>query len=144
MPYSNRLLGFGFWFRQLWAESLGKRKPGGEAEGLTPVVALGATDQHSQLQIYLDGPDDKTITFIEVEDYENDVEIPGADYEDFSYLYRNRLQDLIHAELFATRRVLTSNGRTNATLSLSRISPETIGGIMFLYEVVTTLSGLST
>ncbi|HEX3035473.1 MAG TPA: glucose-6-phosphate isomerase [Thermodesulfobacteriota bacterium] len=142
MPYSDRLIGFGSWFRQLWAESLGKKKANQESEGFTPVVALGATDQHSQLQLYLEGPNDKTITFIEVEDYESEIEIPkGFDKDEFSYLYGNSLQDLIRAELSATRRVLTSNGRPNVTLSIPRVSPESIGGIMFFYEVVTTLMG---
>jgi len=142
MPYSDRLLGFGLWFRQLWAESLGKKKSNGESEGPTPVAALGATDQHSQLQLYIEGPNDKAITFIELEDYESELEIPGSfEHRDFSYLPGNRLQDLIRAELSATRRVLTKNGRTNATISLSRITPETIGGVIFLYEVVTTFMG---
>ncbi len=142
MPYSDRLLGFGLWFRQLWAESLGKKRNSHESEGPTPVVALGATDQHSQLQLYLEGPDDKTITFIELEDYESEIEIPRSfDLNDFSYLPGNRLEDLIRAELFATKTVLTRNKRANATICLSRISPETLGGIIYLYEVVTTLMG---
>ncbi|MBI2487313.1 MAG: glucose-6-phosphate isomerase [Deltaproteobacteria bacterium] len=142
MPYSDRLLGFGLWFRQLWAESLGKRKNSRESEGPTPVVALGATDQHSQLQLYLQGPDDKSITFIELEDYESEIEIPRSfEHNDFSYLPGNRLEDLIRAELSATRTVLTTNGRANATIRLSRISPDTVGGIIYLYEVVTTLMG---
>lgn len=142
MPYSDRLLGFGLWFRQLWAESLGKRKSSGESEGPTPVVALGATDQHSQLQLYIEGPNDKAITFIEIEDYESELEIPASfEHRDFSYLPGNRLRDLIRAELSATRRVLTKNGRTNATVFLSRITPETVGGLIFLYEVVTAFMG---
>ncbi|HEX9831431.1 MAG TPA: glucose-6-phosphate isomerase [Thermodesulfobacteriota bacterium] len=142
MPYSDRLLGFGLWFRQLWAESLGKRKNPRESEGPTPVVALGATDQHSQLQLYLEGPSDKTITFIELEDYESEIEIPRSlEHNDFSYLFGNRLEDLIRAELSATRSVLTINSRPNATICLSRISPETVGGVIYLFEVVTTLMG---
>lgn len=141
MPYSDRLSEFGFWFRQLWAESLGKKKSNQESEGLTPVVAIGATDQHSQLQLYIEGPNDKTVTFIEIEDYECEMEIPTIEHKEFAYLSGNRLEDLVHAELSATRRVLTSNGRPNVTLSLSRISPETVGGLVFLYEVVTTFMG---
>jgi glucose-6-phosphate isomerase len=67
MPYSDRLYGFADWFRQLWAESLGKRYGTGGGElftGPTPVKALGATDQHSQVQLYIEGPFDKTITFL--------------------------------------------------------------------------------
>lgn len=141
MPYSDRLLGLGLWFRQLWAESLGKKNSDGGGQGPTPIVALGATDQHSQLQLYLEGPNDKTVTFIELNDYENGTEIPETRYKDFRYLSRNMLEDLIQAELYATRKVISSNGMSNATLSLSRISPETIGGIMFLYEVVTLFMG---
>jgi glucose-6-phosphate isomerase len=142
MPYSERLWGFAMWFRQLWAESLGKRKPGGGCVGLTPAVALGTQDQHSQLQLFMDGPDDKTITFIRVENEPHDSEIPKSIVkEDFKSLYGSTLGELLLAELAATRDALARRGRSSVTISLSAISPETIGAIFFLYEMVTVYMG---
>jgi hypothetical protein len=80
MPYTDRLREFAEWYRQLWAESLGKRvdrngKP--VHVGPTPVGAVGATDQHSQVQLFMEGPFDKVITFMTVDDLGVDVPIPG-------------------------------------------------------------------
>jgi len=80
MPYSNSLYDFADWYRQLWAESLGKRfdKDGREVfTGQTPVKALGTTDQHSQIQLYAEGPNDKVITFLTVENFNHDYVIPN-------------------------------------------------------------------
>ena len=79
MPYSDRLREFAEWYRQLWAESLGKRLDRGGAEvfrGPTPVAAVGATDQHSQVQLFIEGPFDKTVTFIRVRDTRELLTIP--------------------------------------------------------------------
>lgn len=142
MPYSEKLWGFAMWFRQLWAESLGKKKPGDGCVGLTPAVALGAQDQHSQLQLFIDGPDDKTITFIRVESQSLDLEIPNSIVkEDFRCLYGSTLGELLLAELAATRDALARCGRSSVTISLSTISPETIGAMFFLYEMVTVYMG---
>jgi glucose-6-phosphate isomerase len=91
MPYSDRLYSIADWFRQLWAESLGKRASRAGQEvfaGPTPVKALGATDQHSQVQLYMEGPFDKTITFLAVADRDRDLTIPPsyADIEALGYL----------------------------------------------------------
>ena len=78
MPYATGLYFLGDWFRQLWAESLGKRdgtKKKNVYAGQTPVKALGTTDQHSQVQLYREGPNDKVFTFLEVERFaEQDVD----------------------------------------------------------------------
>ncbi len=143
MPYSERLRGVAMWFRQLWAESLGKRPRGrGQGVGPTPVVAMGATDQHSQLQLYLDGPDDKTFTFLEVERPGADVEIPRSlEEESFSYLWHNTMGDLLEAEMAATRRTLERRGRPCVALRLSSVRAETLGALFFLFETVTALAG---
>ncbi|MDI6740216.1 MAG: glucose-6-phosphate isomerase, partial [Candidatus Edwardsbacteria bacterium] len=81
MPYADSLYLMADWFRQLWAESLGKRidNTGATVEtGPTPVKALGATDQHSQVQLYIEGPRDKSITFLRVEKFRTDEKIPRA------------------------------------------------------------------
>lgn len=142
MPYSDRLRALGDWFSQLWAESLGKRKSKSNTVGLTPVVAVGATDQHSQLQLYLDGPANKTLTFIRVADHHSDMTIPASlEHEAFSPLEGGSLNGLLTAEFEATRDTLAHSGVPNVTLNLSRISPETIGALMFLFEIVTTQMG---
>ena len=103
MPYSSRLRDVADWYRQLWAESLGKavdRTGKTIHTGMTPVKALGATDQHSQVQLYSEGPDDKIITFLRVERFEHDVAIPDAhpDEPDLSYLAGSSFGDLLNAE----------------------------------------------
>ena len=75
MPYADSLSQFAFWFRQLWAESLGKEK-GASNIGPTPVAALGAIDQHSQVQLYNQGPNDKVFTFIEVDKFHESIKVP--------------------------------------------------------------------
>jgi len=146
MPYVERLREFAFWYRQLWAESLGKkqnRKAKMVHVGPTPVAALGATDQHSQLQLYIEGPDDKTVTFIEVDRFENDQRVPTSahDIPSLSYLSGTSMQKIIHAEREASARALTAAGRPNATIHLSRISPESMGALILFFQIATAISG---
>ena len=109
MPYSDRLRDFAEWYRQLWAESLGKRMDRGGIEvfaGPTPVAAIGATDQHSQVQLFMEGPHDKVVTFLSLEEPGEDVTIPGrADLpEELAYLGGKSLGALLQAEREATPR----------------------------------------
>ncbi|HLA51326.1 MAG TPA: glucose-6-phosphate isomerase, partial [Thermodesulfobacteriota bacterium] len=102
MPYSNALRDFAEWYIQLWAESLGKRVNLNGAVinlGPTPIKAIGATDQHSQLQLYTEGPYDKIITFIEVERFDNKIPIPEAykDVGEVSYLGGHTMDELFKA-----------------------------------------------
>src|SRR5690606_21823734 len=111
MAYSDRLYGIADWFRQLWAESLGKRhdRQGREVRtGPTPVKALGATDQHSQVQLYAEGPRDKTVTFLTVRALERDLTIPAAypDHDSLAYLAGHSLGELLRAEQRATAAAL--------------------------------------
>jgi glucose-6-phosphate isomerase len=142
MPYSDALQSLAFWFRQLWAESLGKAKTvSGETvnAGQTPVVALGATDQHSQLQLYLEGPFDKLITFLLVGNTASDVEIP-AQPGDFSYLGGHTLGELLNIEARATRLALAESGRSNMSFILPEINPFTIGQLLFLFQLQTVFA----
>ncbi len=145
MPYSDALFQIAYWFRQLWAESLGKAQTiSGETvnAGQTSVVALGATDQHSQLQLYLEGPYDKLITFLLVENIGKTVEIPLQPAQsDFSYLGGHGLEELLNIEAQATQLALTRAGRSNMSLILPEINPFTIGQLLFLLEVQTTFAG---
>ncbi|PNU20973.1 glucose-6-phosphate isomerase [Geothermobacter hydrogeniphilus] len=145
MPYSDRLRDIADWYRQLWAESLGKRTAldGSRVHvGPTPVKALGTTDQHSQVQLYMEGPFDKVVTFLAVEDYGRDLvfpAFPGAGHLD--YLSGRSMTELIQAEQQATAAALTSNGRPNCTLTLDRVSPQNVGGLVYLFEVQTLFAG---
>ena len=145
-PYSNRLWGTAFWFRQLWAESLGKaRLRTGEVVnmGQTPVAALGATDQHSQVQLYIEGPNDKTFTFWAVQKQPNAGRIPKTrlKLEAFDYLAGQDLATLIDAERRATAAALTEAGRPNCTFTLERVDEEHLGAFFQLLEFQTAFLG---
>ena len=145
MPYATALTGMADWFCQLWAESLGKRQDlqGREVwTGTTPVRAVGATDQHSQLQLYMEGPQDKLVTFLEVGKFKNNVEIPDLfpDMEGLHYLGGHSLNELLLAEQTATAFNLAQAGRPNLTLRLPEINAFTIGQLIYLLEVVTVVT----
>jgi len=146
MPYSNALYNFADWYRQIWAESLGKRfsVDGRKIEvGQTPIKALGATDQHSQIQLYIEGPNDKVITLIAVEKFRTKSPIPviGGDFEQLDYLGNHDLAELLNTELIATETALTNNHRPNCKIIFDEISPYNIGQFIFMYEVQTAFSG---
>jgi glucose-6-phosphate isomerase len=145
-PYSNQLWGSAFWFRQLWAESLGKAKSrqGDEIHvGQTPVAALGATDQHSQVQLYVEGPNDKVFTFWAVERFADSGKIPkaGLNLEAFDYLGGQTLAKLIDAERRSTAAALTEAGRPNCTFTLRKLDPEHLGAFLQLMEFQTAFLG---
>jgi len=146
MPYAGRLVAFADWYKQLWAESLGKRlnRRGRTVEtGQTPVTALGATDQHSQVQLYVEGPHDKVVTFLELEHYRRDVRIPRlhADLDSTGYLGGRTLGQLLKAEKLGTEVALSAAGRPNFTYRLPRISAHVLGQLIYLFEFQTALSG---
>jgi glucose-6-phosphate isomerase len=146
MPYADRLAHLADWYRQLWAESLGKRldRRGRVAEtGQTPVTSLGATDQHSQVQLYMEGPHDKVVTFLEVTAFRRDVRIPRfhAGLASLGYLGGRTLSELLRAEKRGTEIALTAAGRPNFTYLVPRISAGTLGQLFYLFEFQTALSG---
>lgn len=144
MPYAQGLQHLSDWFAQLWAESLGKRvsRDGQVVEvGQTPVKALGATDQHSQLQLYQEGPHDKLMVFVEVEDFGEDILIPTVADSRIAYLSNQTLGALLTTEKKGTEMALTRSGRPNYTLRLPRVSAHTIGQTFFLLEMMTALAG---
>ena len=145
-PYSNHLWGTAFWFRQLWAESLGKAKNRrGETihTGQTPVAALGTTDQHSQVQLYIEGPNDKVFTFWAVEKFSDAGRIPKARYgqEAFDYLAGQTLERLIRSERCSTAAAMTAMGRPNCTFVLQRVDEEHLGAFLQLMEFETAFMG---
>lgn len=146
MPYAQSLRDIADWFRQLWAESLGKRvNRRGEVVqcGLTPINALGATDQHSQVQLYVEGPVDKLFTFIHVDQFSVQTPIPQGFSNDpaFTYLAGQSLNKLLHAEEFATRAALTKAGRPNVTIALPAVNPYYIGQLLLFFELQTAYAG---
>ncbi|HET8648264.1 MAG TPA: glucose-6-phosphate isomerase, partial [Vicinamibacteria bacterium] len=146
MPYCEALLHMADWYRQLWAESLGKRldRRGRVVEtGQTPVVALGATDQHSQVQLYVEGPHDKVVTFWEVSAFREDVAIPRlhGDLASTAYLGGRTLGELLLAEKKGTEVALTRAGRPSFTYLLPRLSEHVLGQLFYLFEFQTALSG---
>ena len=146
MPYTNALDPLADWFRQLWAESLGKQhdRDGREVfAGPTPIKALGATDQHSQIQLYREGPHDKVIGFVEVERFERDLAIPGdLEVESLRYLHGASLGALLAAEKRATEFALVASRRPNFTIRLPRLDARSVGQFIGLWEMVTAYAGL--
>ncbi|MEO5826220.1 MAG: glucose-6-phosphate isomerase [Gemmatimonadales bacterium] len=146
MPYSDRLRDFAEWYRQLWAESLGKRvdRDGTEVfRGPTPVGAVGATDQHSQVQLFIEGPFDKTITFIRVRDTVEMLPIPGRDGlgPEMSYLPGKTLGGLLDAEFIATREALRSQGRMSSTIEIDTLDARTLGHLFMFFQLATGYAG---
>jgi len=146
MPYSHRLKDVADWFRQLWAESLGKQRDrDGKVvtTGPTPVNALGVTDQHSQVQLYMEGPNNKSFTFLAVADHGRTVRIPPAhkDLAAFGYLGGKTLNELFEAERIGTELALTGQHRPNLTLHLPKVNAENLGKLFFFFELATAFSG---
>jgi glucose-6-phosphate isomerase len=144
--YSQYLWGAAFWYRQLWAESLGKRvdRKGNVVEaGQTPIAALGVTDQHSQLQLYMEGPRDKMFTFWGVERHRVDLKIPKAfpQREAFGYLGGQAIGKLFDSERRATESALTQAGRPNCRWMLPCVDEYTIGAFFQALEFQTAYAG---
>jgi glucose-6-phosphate isomerase len=135
MPYAERLESFAEWFAQLWAESLGKS--GG---GQTPARALGATDQHSQLQLYRAGRRDKLVTLVRARDRTDRV-IPDTDIEELSYLGNTGLGELLDAEFEATEASLAAAGRPNVRVELDSLDAHALGELLYSMEAACILAG---
>jgi glucose-6-phosphate isomerase len=137
LPYADRLKPLSEWFCQLWAESLGK-----EGKGSTPYPSLGTTDQHSQLQLWMQGPSDKVITFLRIGDCGTDVPIPRV-FEDtgFGYLGGHSLAELITAEEESTELCLAGNGRPNMTITVPVVDAAHLGQLFLFFELATAFAG---
>jgi len=146
MPYAYALRDIADWFRQLWAESLAKKQniTGSAIKvGLTPVKSLGATDQHSQLQLYMEGPPDKYIVFLGVNEYRSEIIIPplsGAP-ESLAYLGGCSMANLIQAEQRGTELALAEAGCPSCTITLASITPRTIGALLYTLQLTTAMMG---
>ncbi len=143
MPYADPLRDLALWFVQLWAESLGKIRKDGTHTGPTPLPALGATDQHSQVQLFMEGPLDKTVTFIAVKGREKDGPIPSrhADISELAYIGGHTLGELIDVEQRATAGALAVRGRFNATIHIDKIDAWHLGALMQTFALATAYAG---
>jgi glucose-6-phosphate isomerase len=145
MPYADGLYAAADWFRQLWAESLGKSTTiTGESAcvGQTPIKALGTTDQHSQVQLYMEGPADKVFIFLETswsQEVKLPIEVPKS--RTLDYLAGKSLNQLILSEKKATELALTQAHRPNATIIFPETSAYTLGQFFLLWETATVLAG---
>lgn len=146
MPYADSLKYMADWYCQLWGESLGKsvNKRGEEVfVGQTPVKALGVTDQHSQVQLYTEGPFDKVVTFLAVENYRTTFPIAKGceDIPDVAFLGGHTFNELISAERLATEYALTKAHRLNNTVTLKEVNEFTIGQLLYFFEMQTAFTG---
>jgi len=143
MPYADRLRAFTGWYVQLWAESLGKREDRNSnivEVGPTPLGAIGATDQHAQVQLFMEGPRNKLVTFVGVREVEHDLTIPNTPGAT-SYLGGHTLAELLDAERLGTTEALAADGRPSLTVELTRLDAETLGELFMLYQAATAIAG---
>jgi glucose-6-phosphate isomerase len=144
--YSHRLASLGDWYAQLLAESLGKRLSREKKEvfaGPTPVRSVGVTDQHSQVQLYVEGPFDKWFTLLAVDAPDHTVPIPHAyeDLEGVGYLGGRTLNELFHAEREGTRIALTEARRPNVSIVFPSVTPHTVGQYLYMMELAVAVMG---
>ncbi len=138
MPYSTCLRRFSDWFIQLWAESIGKSK-----KGSTPISAIGATDQHSQIQMFNEGPNDKLICFVKINKHKRDLTIPdySSEVPDFRAYAGHKVGQILNIELDATKRALTENERPNFTITLPELDEYYLSQLMYVFEMSTAIMG---
>jgi glucose-6-phosphate isomerase len=146
MPYSYHLKDLADWYRQLWAESLGKKLDLDDYEvhiGPTPIKALGATDQHSQIQLYREGPNDKLFTFLQVLNFGRNRRIsPAPDCApELKYLAGKNLRTLLNSEKRATEYAFLQSRRPCLTITFPQVNAYTVGQFIYLYEVATSITG---
>ena len=142
MPYSSKLRDLSFWFVQLWAESLGKKTKEGNV-GLTPVPAYGATDQHSQVQLFMEGPYDKVMMLLEVENPEHDFSLKNTfETKALKGLSNFNLSQLMTALLNGTLKALEEQDRPTIHMKIEKLDAYHLGQLILFYESLTALVGL--
>ncbi len=142
--YASFMEDFTKWYVQLWGESLGKIDTKGERVGPTPIGHIGSVDQHSFLQLIMQGPRDKSVTFIKVEDFEKKLKIPDIKLEHIDkcdYVNGRTFNELINAECDATFESMVSEGIPVDSITLDRINEANLGELVLYYELLTSLTG---
>ncbi|MDR0454661.1 MAG: glucose-6-phosphate isomerase [Deferribacteraceae bacterium] len=146
MPYSSRLIKFAEWFCQLWGESLGKYiSDNGNITnfGNTPLRLTGSVDQHSQLQLLREGPDDKFLTFIGLVSHECDKMLKGDMHSAYSYLTDFKMGDILNSELKATEAAIATLGRPSMKLELTLLDEDGLGQLFMIFQYVVAIIGLA-
>lgn len=144
MSYVPQLADLGEWFVQLWAESLGKRKPNGDAVGPTPIPAIGARDQHSLLQLMMDGPPIRNVVFLEDTLLPRDLvvpEVPDA-LKSLEHLGNRPIAETLYAERKGVEAALREAQRPSSAFFIHGIREETIGALMLILEAATAITGM--
>lgn len=139
MPYSSRMSYFSEWFAQLWGESLGKN-----GKGTTPIRAVGSIDQHSQIQLYTQGPDDKFFIILDVKDRGNSVVIPESDttsLKALSYMFGVNISDMLSMEARSTASAIKKADKPVVFIEIDALSPEIVGNLIFFFEYFTAFTG---
>jgi glucose-6-phosphate isomerase len=142
--YSSLLDEFNKWYVQLWGESLGKINKKGVRVGLTPIGLLGSIDQHSFLQLLIEGPKDKTVTFIKVKNFESSLKIPNISLpylEKTDFVNSISFNELINAQCDATRESVVRSGIDVDEIILERLNEENVGALLMYYELLTSAVG---
>ena len=146
MPYSSRLQYVADWFIQLWAESLGKKETLDFQPvnvGSTPLKAMGATDQHSLAQLFNEGPNNKLINFIRVENFDCNLDIPKIfEYTGIGYLGGKTMNDLMNAEADSTKAALNDFSRPSVTITMPKIDGYHVAQLLYMLEVQTAITGM--
>jgi glucose-6-phosphate isomerase len=142
MPYTSRLVKFTEWYVQLWGENLGQLKGDGHM-GTTPVRACGAVDQHSQLQLYLDGPQDKLVTFVGVAKHDMECTLPSDIDPAYDYLAGQKLGEILNMELKATEAIMLGKQRPSLRIDMPSINEATLGELFMLWEYTVAIIGLA-
>jgi glucose-6-phosphate isomerase len=139
MPYADALRETSDWFVQLWAESLGKTPQ----VGPTPLRAVGATDQHSLVQLLMEGPQDKFTVFVRIDRSRADLPLPRGwtDQGDVAYLGGHTMQELLTVEHQATAAALAKAGRPSITLRVPALTPRVMGELLMFWEIATAFAG---
>lgn len=143
--YSNSLKEFTQWYVQLWAESLGKLDKDARHVGFTPIGHIGSIDQHSFLQLIIEGPRDKTVTFIKIDDFENSLKIPNLSLEYIQkcdYINGHTFNELINAECDATIQSVSEQSVNVDIITLDKLNEKNIGELIIYYELLTSVVGL--
>ena len=135
MPYADRLASFAMWFQQLWGESLGK-----DGTGTTPIGAIGTRDQHSQLQLYLDGPHDKMFTLLTIDVAGAGGTVNASSDDRLAYLNGRSMGDLLEAEQRATAAALVDKGCPTRMISINALDEKSLGALMMHFMLETIIA----
>jgi len=143
--YSSQFDYFNQWYVQLWGESLGKFDETHKKVGLTPVGLVGSVDQHSFLQLVMQGPEDKTLTFIKIEDFENKKQIPDITLDNITgvnYINNHTFNELINAQCMATMESVSEAGIPTDIITIDKLNEENLGYLIYYYELLTSSVGI--